>query len=294
MLRPTRRACLALLPALAACAGPGGRRRAPAARLALHYDAQGSLFLEASVERQPPVRFLLDTGAARSTIATAYAERLGLELRPGAEIEGSAGVVRSASARAELTVPGMDPLPIDFAVYPFGSYDPECVGILGYEWLHRAPFQIRYRDRLLLWNAAAAAEWLPLTIEANIPRLHAEVNGVALALRLDTGAAFPPGDDYYLNLSADQALRLDLSGPPEKVFTATGTGDQVLELPVHRLEDFRLGSHRVAGAYAIVQPRVGYFARADAVGFLGNSVLDKLDPSFDYAGGRFGLSPAAR
>jgi hypothetical protein len=27
-----------------------------------------------------------------------------------------------------------------------------------------------------------------------------------------------------------------------------------------------------------VQPRAGYFARDDATGFLGNAVLDKLDP----------------
>lgn len=42
-------------------------------------------------------------------------------------------------------------------------------------------------------------------------------------------------------------------------------------------------------AFAIVQPGVGYFAEPDAVGFLGNSVLDRLDPFFDYAGGVFGI-----
>ncbi len=78
---------------------------------------------------------------------------------------------------------------------------------------------------------------------------------------------------------------------PVDVFYATGTGSSRLELPVHKLRTLRFASLRVANAYAIVQPPVG-FADPEAVGFFGNSVLDKLDPWLDYAGGCFGITRA--
>ena len=80
-----------------------------------------------------------------------------------------------------------------------------------------------------------------------------------------------------------------VSGKPLAVWSATGTGGATLSLPVHRLQSLRLGERLVERPFAIVQPKVGCFARPDAVGFLGNAVLDKLDPFFDYAQGRFGV-----
>jgi hypothetical protein len=110
-----------------------------------------------------------------------------------------------------------------------------------------------------------------------------------LDVRIDTGATFPLSDDSYLNLTQSQAELLRLTGDPIKVLSATGTGDAVLKLPVYSLASLEIGRMRLTRVYAIVQPRVGYFARPDAVGFLGNSVLDKLDPFFDYQRGVFGL-----
>ncbi len=173
-------------------------------------------------------------------------------------------------------------------MHGFGSYDPACVGILGYELLCRAPFQIRYRERQLLWHAPPPAHTLSMTLDGRIPLITARVNQEPMELRIDTGATLPPGEDAYVNLTADQAEWLGLTGTPSAIFSATGTGGQRLELPVHPLASLSVGERRLPRAFAIVQPRVGYFAREDAVGFLGNSVLDKLDPFLDYHSGTFG------
>lgn len=293
MLRPdfriSRRALL-LAATSAACAhARAPREREEQVRLPLIYDAQGSLFIEARVGGSEPVRLILDTGASRSTLSTNFATRLGLPIRAGDAIEGSAGVVDSGQASAVLEVPGIGAQSIDFATYAFASYDPACVGILGYEFLSRAPFRIRYRERVLEWHSIRPPNVQPLELDGRIPRITARINGGSIDLRVDTGAAFPPGDDAYLNLTEAQADALGLTGQPVAVFSATGTGGSVLQLPVHSLASLEVGGVQMHRAFAIVQPRVGYFARDDAVGFLGNSVLDKLDPYFDYTRAAFAV-----
>jgi hypothetical protein len=253
------------------------------------YDEFGGLFVEASVNGRPPKRFLLDTGASHSALATAYASELGLERVAGAQVEGSAGVVDAERATATVDVPGLGAQRIDFTVYPFGSYDAECVGILGYEVLCEARFRIDYRKRRLVWNAPRPPSTTAMDRAARIPRIAAELDGVTIDLRVDTGAALAPGEEAYFNVTEDQARALGLIGTPVAVFGATGTGGAKLELPVHRLRSASVAGRSIAKAFAIVQPRVGYFARPDAIGFVGNSVLDKLDPWFDYSRGLFGV-----
>jgi predicted aspartyl protease len=256
----------------------------------LFYDEHGGLFVEARIDGREPVRLILDTGASRSTISAAYAAELGLELSDGGEVEGSAGVVAARAAAVAIEVGGLEPLRIEALVYDFAHYDGRCAGILGRELLERAPFQIRYRARELVWDAALPEAAIPMRLDKGIPRITAELQGKPVDLRIDTGASLAPGADAYLNLTGAQARELGLTGTPVAVFTATGTGSATLELPVHRLEAAEVAGVRLARPFAIVQPAVGYFAREDAVGFLGNSVLDKLDPYLDYARGEFAAS----
>jgi predicted aspartyl protease len=269
-----------------------GRATAPSPRGAarawpLVYDEQGALLIEVAIAGLARPRLLLDTGASVSTLSRACAQQLGLALRRGESVEGSAGVVAAEGATAAITIPGIGLRRVDVAVYDFSSHDPDCVGILGNDVLSERPFRLAYRPARLEWDGEEPAATLPLDLDQGIPRISIGVGGTAIDVRLDTGAALAPGAEVYLNLTRRQAAELGLSGAPSAVFTATGTGGARLELPVHRVRDVAIGAVRFDAAFAIVQPAVGYFARDEAVGFLGNSVLDKLDPWFDYAGGRF-------
>lgn len=292
-LQPThgisRRGFLTLAAATAACATRRSTRTDDSEVVVpLVYDAHGSLFVEARVNGREPKRLILDTGASRSTISSAYAAELGLVTVESGEIEGSAGVVAARQAPIELEVMPLVRFALDATVYDFTSYDARCVGIAGYELLSRAPFQIRYAARELRWTALAPARTIAMQLDGRIPRIQARVQGIDVPLRIDTGASLPPGEDSYLNLTERQARDAGLEGDPVAVFTASGTGGAKLELPVHRLDEFEIAGRFIERAFAIVQPPVGYFAREDAVGFLGNSVLDKLDPYFDYQRGVFG------
>jgi predicted aspartyl protease len=278
-----RRELLAFAAVLAsgACAAePSSGRRPTSAPIV--YDEHGGLMVEARVAGREGLHMLLDTGATCSAIDRAFARELALPLRHGGEVEGSAGVVRAQGTDCEVEVPPFAPARLSCTVYDLGSYDARCAGIPGADFLSRSPFQIFYRDRVWLRGDKPRGAQIPMQIDAGIPRIRALVDGTAIELRIDTGAAFPPGPDAYLNVTAAQAESLHLMGPPHAVFTATGTGGEALKLEVHALESLVVAEKRLDRAFAIVQPRVGYFAREDAVGFLGNSVLDKLDPGFDY------------
>jgi predicted aspartyl protease len=266
------------------------RREAPAPRSApLVYDDRGGLFIDALVNGGEPVRFILDTGASTSALSSAYATKLGLELRVGGEVEGSAGRVKVETASIDVEVPGgVGVVRIEPTVYPLASYDPRCVGILGYEVLSREPFQLRYAERRIVWNAVPPEDSLRMTLDHRIPRIAVLVNGKPLEVRIDTGAALAPSEDAYVNLTTEQASSVGLAGEPWKVWKATGSGGEI-SLAVYRLHSLRIGSRDVARPFAIVQPKVGYFARPEAVGFLGNNVLDKLDPFLDYRAGLFGM-----
>jgi predicted aspartyl protease len=290
----SRRAFLSSLAgALAGCAARRGTPRPPAplARapraVPLVYDERGGLFVDVTVAGRS-ARLVLDTAASCGALAPGFADELGLAREPAVTVEGSAGVIEAALVRAEVELAG-ERVRASFTVYDTGSYDPRCAGILGFDVLGRRPFAIRYATRELVLDAPPPPELLPLRLDRGIPCVGARVNGVELELRLDTGATLPPGEDSYLNLTADQADAVGLAGPPLATWSATGTGGATLELPVHRLESVALGTREIPRAFAIVQPRVGYFAREDALGFLGNSVLDKLAPFVDAAGRRFGI-----
>jgi predicted aspartyl protease len=252
------------------------------------YDERGGLFVEVTVAGES-ARLILDTAASCGVLAPGFADALGLAREPSVTVEGSAGTLEADVVRAEVELAADERVDGRFTVYDAGSYDPRCAGILGFDVLGRWPFALRYAARELVLDAPPPSELVPLRLDRGIPCVGARVNGIELELRVDTGAALPPGDDSYVNLTADQAEAAGLGGPPLAVWSATGTGGASLALEVHRLESFTLGAREIPRAFAIVQPRVGYFAREDALGFLGNSVLDKLDPFVDAAGGRFGL-----
>jgi len=288
---PSRRTFLAatLAAVAAGCARKDQKPEAPVT-VPLVYDATGTLLLAARVAGGEARHFVLDTGASRSALAASHARELRLSLHDGGTVEGSAGTVAARAAQAEVEVPGLAAFAVDFTVYEFGNHDPRCVGILGAELLGRAPFQLRYRAGELRWAAPRPAAVVPMQLDHGIPRITAAVGETRLELRLDTGASLAPGDDAYVNVTAAQAQQLGLTGQPVAVWSATGTGGQKLDLPVHRLPGLTIGQRTLPRAFAIVQPRVGYFARSDAVGFLGNAVLDKLDPFLDYSAGVFGAT----
>lgn len=259
------------------------------------YDQHGCLYIEARVNDGAKVTFILDTGASRSTLSKRFAESMALEVTGKEQITGTAGTVEAEVARAQVQIEHYGSLDLDLLIYEFGSLRQDCVGILGYELLTRQSFQLDYQRRLISWNKELCAplKATTMSLDGRIPRISAMINGQAMDMRIDSGASLAPSPDFTVNLAPEQAAALKLSErEPLKVYKATGTGGLELKLPVYSIDQLEIAGIDIAAPkFAIVQPAVGYFARPGAVGFFGNSVLDKLNPWFDYSQPKMAVVP---
>lgn len=171
-------------------------------------------------------------------------------------------------------------------------------GILGSVFFAGRALAIDYRGAQIHLLGQAATDddaresfvQLPMRLDNGIPRITGLLNeDVPTDFRIDTGASIFESADVYLNITASTWEGLRARRPalaPESYLSASGVGGD-LRLPVARIEAARFGSAVVPRPFVIVQPRVGYFARTDAVGFISNNLLEKYSPIvIDIPGGR--------
>ena len=268
---------------------------------------QRLVFIEMRVNNHSGLLFLLDTGASASAIDLKTAGRLKLPLTGAGNVEGTAGtievkqvLVKNLSfgrARAKnLTVPAYD---LSRGLAPHGK---QLAGILGYDFLRFFSMRIDFLNRLITfypkgkWSPVRATSGvsIPITLNNGIPRLRAVLNGGVIAdFRLDTGASLFETPDVYLNVTEDVWKRLTALDPelkPERYFRGSGIGGAV-KLPVARIKSFSVNTATISSPFVIVQPKVGYFARPDAVGFISNNFLEKFSPiTIDYLDSRLYLT----
>jgi len=264
-------------------------------------------FVRADAGDGQPRWFLVDTGANRSALDAGVARALGLPDEGGTTVEGTAGVVEVSST----TVPRFTLGPLTKRLSPTvsdlsGLAGPEgepVAGILGSDLFGDRVLTFDFeRGRLALAEAGPAAATAAdcgrgavMTDDNGIPRVQGEIDGRPVALRYDSGAGLFDSPHLWINLSTPQhAALLDGRDPgePAQVLGGSGTGGSV-RLPVYRAERFRLGEIEWAEPRLIVQPPQGYFARREAVGFLGNAAFRPFGlVVVDYPGGRLTIPPA--
>jgi hypothetical protein len=257
------------------------------------------IFLPMQIDGGEALLFLLDTGANVSAIDIKVAQRLHLLVEGTSKVEGTAGVITVKKARLKrlsvagaqvenLTVTAQD---LAASMAPKGR---RLDGILGYDFLHHFRIHIDFSSSTLTFSdhsqepleSARQTVALPLTISDGIPRLKAMLNGsVEVDLRLDTGASLFATEDVYINATEatwKKLVALDASLKPVRYFRGQGAGGEV-KLPVARIASLSAGGLTAFKPYVIVQPKAGYFARPDAVGFLSNNFLEKYSPAtVDY------------
>ncbi len=251
--------------------------------------------------------FLVDTGANRSALDAGVARALDLPDEGATTVEGTAGVVEAASA----TVPRFRFGPVTTRLSPTvsdlsGLAGPEgapVAGILGSDLFGDRVLTFDFeRNRLALSppseaaaTAAACGRSAPMRDDNGIPRVTGELDGRPVELRYDSGAGLFDDPRLWINLSQPQhaaILNGREPGEPLQVLGGSGTGGSV-RLPVFAGERFRLGDIEWAEPRLIVQPPQGYFARPEAVGFLGNAAFRPFGlVVVDYPGGRLTVPPA--
>ena len=264
-------------------------------------------FVKADAGDGEPRWFLVDTGANRSALDAGVARTLNLPDEGGTTVEGSGGVVEVAST----TVPRFTLGPVTTRLSPTvsdlsGLAGPEgapVAGILGSDLFGDRVLVFDFeRNRLALSTAgepsataAACGRSAPMVDDNGIPRVTGELDGQPVELRYDSGAGLFDDPHLWINLSQPQhAAILDGRDPgePLQVLGGSGTGGSV-RLPVYAAVRFRLGGVEWAGPRLIIQPPQGYFARPEAVGFIGNAAFRPFGlVVVDYPGGRLTVPPA--
>ena len=240
-------------------------------------------FVLGTIDGKGPYWFLVDTGANRSAIDDDVAQALHLIVPGTDKVEGSAGVVEVRRARVKhLRAAGLDVREINATVSDLsGSLAPEgseIAGIIGFDAMGHAALLFDRRNRRIAFASKPAtlaslrgATIVPFALDNDIPLMTAEVNGEPVQLRLDTGAAIGDGPNIFVNVTEAFYERLRAADPslrPYTYFTATGMGGEI-RIPVVKAGSLKLSRAQVREPRLIVQPKVGYFARPDAVGFLG-------------------------
>jgi hypothetical protein len=241
--------------------------------------------------------FLFDTGASASAIDLKTAERLQLSPTGTVKVEGTAGVIDAKTVKipslsvGEARVDNLSATAQDLSA----SLAPKAMrldGILGYDFLSHCSVEINFKDHTIGFSkkpsrpALRTAVAVPFTLDHRIPRFKGILSGsIDADFRLDTGASLFETRDVYLNVTEATWRKLTDSDSrlvPEGHLKGSGPGGEV-ELPVARIKEFSLGELVIPKPYVIVQPKVGYFARPDAVGFISNNLLERYGPvAVDY------------
>jgi hypothetical protein len=247
------------------------------------------IFLKMRINERHEANFLLDTGASASAIDRKTAEKLQLPIAGSDQVEGTAGVIEVGKTTVkslsldqakvkDLTVPSYD---LSGVLTPPGM---KIDGILGYDFLKHFRVRIDYDSRTIEFGARGGKSdetmlAVPITLDNGIPRLSVILDGkVRTDLRLDTGASLFQSPDIYLNITERVWNELTSEDPalkPEKYFTGSGVGGTV-KLPVSRIKKLAVGELVFSAPFVIVQPKAGYFAKDDSVGFMSNNFLEKF------------------
>ncbi|MCB1024621.1 MAG: aspartyl protease family protein [Acidobacteria bacterium] len=257
---------------------------------------QRLIFAELVVNECDKAVFLIDTGAIKSAIDIKSAERLRLIIAGESRVEGSAGEIDVKNARLNtLSLGSASVSNLEVSAYDLSGVlappEKKVDGILGYDFLRYFSVEIDYKKQKIMLRKIPKKKLdfqtaVPFNLDNNIPRIKGILNGnVKADFRLDTGASLFETDDVYLNTTEgvwDQLKRSDPTLKPETYFTGSGVGGSV-KLPVAKIKSLSIGRVTNRKVYVIVQPKAGYFARKDAVGFISNNFLEKYSPvTIDY------------
>lgn len=255
-----------------------------------------------------PVWLLMDTGANRSALDAGFAARSGLPVLAGSQVEGTAGVIEAGGTRVEdlrlgdLALPTIEPTTSDLSGLQ-GPGGEAAVGILGSDALAGLVVTLDFahgriavaRPSEASARAAGCGRAVPTTDDNGILRLEAVIDGEALPLRYDSGAGLFEDPHVWINLSQGQWVQVRGERPetaPMATLGGSGTGGQV-SLPVHAGGRLEIGPLAWDEPRLIVQPAQGYFARPEAVGFVGNALFwSQGMVTIDYPGHRLILPPS--
>jgi predicted aspartyl protease len=279
---------LFLLTLLALCLAAASRVSAQVLKFDYY---QGLVFVKMKVNDTSGLLFLMDTGANASAIDNKLADKLKLKTTEKDTVEGSAGKIVTEMVKLDnleigkayvndLKVTRQD---LSGMMTPRGE---KLAGILGTDFLQHFTFTLDFVKHDISFlkvklRASPQLRVLGLEMDNGIPRIKVKLNGSTdTYLRYDSGASLLPTGKVYINVTEDifdLMKAADTSLKPHDYMVGSGIGGNV-RLPVVTIRSLKDagGNIDAKDIEMIVQPRQGYFARKDAVGFFSNNLLEKF------------------
>ncbi len=276
---------------------------------------RGQFFLPLSLNGSAPHHFIFDTGAGVSAIDAKLADELGLPTIAHTELAGTAGILEVDQVRIARIMPlcrsrgvdelswyGLTPTKQDLSAFHVPVAGAREAGLLGNDYLQSFVVHLRFAPPLLEISRPTGftpagvdpARYIPFFLDnATIVRVSGVLDGwMEAPLRIDTGSATMTIGGPYVNITTNMWQALRDRHPEYQVhdqLKANAIGGEV-HLQVARITSLDVGPLHYDNVSVVVQPPVGYFASADAVGFI---ALNLFEPSgwvtFDYPNSRIYL-----
>jgi hypothetical protein len=278
---------------------------------------RGQVFLPLSLNGSYPHYFLLDTGAGVSAIDEKVARHLDLPEVGKVELAGTAGILQVSQVRIARLTPlrrvrpvdelawyGLTPTRQDLSAFEVPMPETPEAGLLGNDFLQSFVVEIDFLPPSVQISRATGfppagvdpERFLPFRLDANtIVRVKATLDGwMEVDLRVDTGSRDQSVPEPYLNITTamwDLLRERNSRHALHDTLTAIGVGGPV-HLNVGRISSLEVGPLRFENPSVVIQPRQGYFARSDAVGFIALNLFQPLGwVTFDYPAGKLYLGP---
>lgn len=257
------------------------------ASLTIPFDeCDGHICIEVALNGHGPFHFVLDTGA-RNALSQRVFKQMQLS-ETGKVIVAGVGpdVEHASTTRIERT--GLGALTLhqqDFMV--ISALDQTGIdGLLGYEWLLRAPVLIDYTTHRLTWyepgnfHYSGKASATPLYFDHMAPRIDGVLDGFEGRFGVDTGS------ELSLTLTKSFMERYGLmkkyAGTDHDSISSSGVGG-ASNLIAGRGALFRLGGVAIQQpALELSMDDVGVINHAKVAGNIGNGVLRQMKVLFDY------------
>ena len=248
---------------------------------------QKLIFFRMKVNNTDSLFFLFDTGANASAIDTKVSDKLNLKTAKNDTVEGTAGIINVPFVKAKtLSVGNSVVKNIYFTKYDLsGSLAPPnqyLAGIVGTDFLKHFVVTIDFQNKQISFskkNRDKLTNTIPLELDNGIPGIKSSINdSITTFFRYDSGSSLFETNDIYLNTSTsifEKILFSDSTLKPVRFLSASGVGGSI-KLPVYKINSVLLGNIEVKHPFLIIQPKQGYFARTDAVGFFGNNLFEKF------------------
>jgi hypothetical protein len=262
---------------------------------------QRVIFLNVSVNETDHLLFLFDTGTPVSVIDEETVYKLDLPFVRTDVVERNGGLKTVAMVQAHemrvgnVTVKNMD-LAVEDLRYTLAPANRQIDGILGTDFMKSFIVGIDFVKQKISFSTKlkSASGFIPFEMDNNIPKIKVTINDtIHTFLRYDSGSSLFDTDNSFGNASTEDWIALQLVDSTFRqvnYFTGARAIGSVRLTAVPVRTFFFIGD-KVKYPFIFVQPRQGYFARPEAIGFFGNNLFEKFERvQIDFPANRIYLS----